>query len=109
MNPRDLRIASAILESPVSGTLELNGDWTGRGLPRFLLAEAPHAFHAVQQVPEHEYAFDSGFYATRRGQLHFVFDPARYPDFSWRNTPVYVAGGFNGWQEAVGKEEWQLE
>ncbi len=108
MNVRDLRITRAVLESPVSGTIELNGDWTGRELPKLSLVERPHQFDELRQLPEHEYAFAAGFFVNPENLLTFVFDPAAFPDLNWRETPVFVAGSFNGWQEAAGRDEWRL-
>src|SRR5207253_10735726 len=35
-------------------------------------------------------------------------DPAEHSWIDFEVTPVYVAGDFNGWQDAVGRPEWQL-
>jgi len=110
MKTRDLRIASAILDTATSGRIELTGDWHGRGRPHLRLSKEPHQFLELHQVPDYHFGLEAGFFSNRKGHLYFVFDPERYPDLKdWQTTPVYVAGGFNGWQHAVGREEWRLQ
>src|SRR5690554_340358 len=108
MDHRDLRITSAVLESPVSGTIELSADWIARNLPRLSLAERPHRFDELRQLPDHAFGLSAGYYVDRKGALHFIFDPAGSPGLNWRETPLFVAGSFNGWQDAIGRATWRL-
>ena len=110
MKARDLRIASAILDTATSGRIELTGDWHGRGRPRLHLANEPHQFQELHQVPDYLFGLEAGFFSNRKGWLYFCLDPERHPGLAeWRTTPVYVAGSFNGWQHAIGREEWRLQ
>ncbi len=109
MNPSEVRVASAVLQSPTSGSIELTEDWHARELPKLSLAEKPHRFAKLRREPEIEYGLVAGFFVDRADSLIFCFDPARTPEIDWRKTPVYVAGSFNGWQEAVGSEQWCLQ
>ncbi len=110
MKTRDLRIARAILDTATSGRIELTGDWHGRGRPRLRLANDPHQFLELHQVPDYLYGLEAGFFSNRKGWLYFCLDPERHAAFAdWQSTPVYVAGSFNGWQHAIGREEWRLK
>lgn len=108
MKTRDLRIARAVLEEPDSGWIELTGDWTGRGRPRFRIASVPQHICEVHQVPDFRWGLEAGFFVNRKGVLFFCFDPASHRDLDWRSQPIFVAGSFNGWQDAVGRPEWRL-
>lgn len=109
MKTRDLRIAMAILDTATTGRIELTGDWHGRGRPRLRLANDPHQFLELHQVPDYLFGLDAGFFSNRKGSLYFCLDPQKHPAFAdWETTPVYVAGSFNGWQDAIGREEWRL-
>ncbi|MGH8020654.1 MAG: alpha-amylase family glycosyl hydrolase [Opitutaceae bacterium] len=109
MNPSEVRVASAVLQTPTSGSIELTGDWRARGLPKLSLAERPHRFAKLTKEPDFNYGFAAGFFVDRAGALVFCFDPSQAPSIDWRKTPVYVAGSFNGWQAAVGAAEWRLQ
>jgi len=109
MNASELRIASAVLHTPESGTIELTGDWRARGLPRLTLAEKPHRFARLAKLPDSEYGLVSGFYVDKAGKLVFCLDPNRVPNADWSKDVYFVAGSFNGWAEAVGRDEWRLK
>src|SRR5512147_425289 len=97
MKIRHLRIARAILDTATSGRIELTGDWHGRGRPPLRLAQEPHQFLELHQVPDYHFGLEAGFFSNRKGSLYLCFDPERHPEFTdWQSTPVYVAGSFNG-------------
>lgn len=109
MKQPDHRILRAWLASTTSGVIELDADWTGESLP--LLAPGDHAFAFAALFPAAagRNAVETAYYVDAAGDLVFVFDPAEHPWLNLANTPVFLAGDFNGWQEAVGRPEWRLE
>ncbi len=103
------RIARAWLNSTSTGIIELDADWTGASLP--LLAPGDHAFAFadLRPAPPSLYADEAAYYVDEAGQVVFVLDPTEHSWVEFGRMPVYVAGDFNGWEEAVGQSDWALE
>jgi pullulanase/glycogen debranching enzyme len=102
------RIARAWLISASAGIIEMGADWTAESLPLLTPGDKAFAFTDLSPAEPSLYAEEAGYYVDDAGQVVFMLDPA---DYSWMNfdeTPVYVAGDFNGWQAAVGKAEWRM-
>lgn len=102
------RIARAWLTSMSSGVIEMGADWTAESLP--LLTPGDKAFEFAELSPAEPslYADEAAYYVDEAGQVVFMLDPAEHSWVDFSVTPVYVAGDFNGWQQAVGREEWRL-
>ncbi len=102
------RIVRAWLDSLVSGVVELERDWTGPARPRFSFGEQCPAPDALAPAPGLVAGRAYGYFLNSRGEIAFVLplehgcavDPAR--------DQVYLAGDFNGWQDAVGRDEWRM-
>ena len=90
------------------GVIELNADWTGDSLP--LLAPGDKAFAFADLIPAAPslYADEVAYFVDEIGCLVFVLDPAEHSWVDFDVMPVYVAGSFNGWQDAVGQLEWSM-
>ena len=103
------RIARAWLSSTSSGIIELDADWTGESLP--LLAPGDHAFAFadLRPAPPSLYADEAAYFVDDQGEVVFVLDPADHSWVEFGKMPVYVAGDFNGWEQAIGQVEWALE
>jgi pullulanase len=104
------RIVRAWLESPTTGIIELDRDWTtGRAHPRFTLGKhcpTPGALAPAPGLPAGRvYGY---FFNNDDGEITFVLPLERGCDVDPARDKVYLAGDFNGWQDAVGKEEWQM-
>jgi pullulanase len=103
------RIVRAWLESPTTGLIELNRDWTQRAHPRFTLGKqcpTPRALAPAAGLPAGRafgYFFDNAV-----GEVTFVLPLEHGCDVDPTRDTVYLAGDFNGWQAAVGQEEWKL-
>jgi pullulanase len=104
------RILRAWLESPTSGIIELDRDWSGRHQPRFTLGKhcpMPSALAPAPGLPagrSYGYFFDSVV-----GAVTFVLPLEHGCDIDPTRDKVYLAGDFNDWQAAVGKDEWQMQ
>ncbi|MSU47298.1 MAG: glycoside hydrolase family 1 [Lacunisphaera sp.] len=103
------RIARAWLISASTGIIELDGDWTGASLPLLAPGDKAFAFTDLSPAAPSLYADEAAYYVDDADALVFVLDPAEHSWVDFGSMPVYVAGDFNGWEEAVGVAEWCLE
>ena len=106
MAHRDKRIVKAWLESPTRGVVELARDWRARQNPPVSVGPTPVAFTTFTKVPDHVFGAESGYIVNRKREIFFFLRLDRRPDLAGED--VYVAGDFNGWQDAVGRDEWRL-
>ncbi|MFA6286329.1 MAG: alpha-amylase family glycosyl hydrolase [Opitutaceae bacterium] len=107
MSPRPKKIARAWLESPTQGVIELLHDWKARHLPPLALGGAGK-FASLQRVPDYTFGCESGYFVNRKDEIYFFLRLAQHPDINPAVETVYLAGDFNGWQDAVGQAEWAL-
>ena len=94
--------------SATTGVIELDADWTGKSLPLLAPGDKGFAFAGLGPAAPSLYAEEAAYYVDDTGQLVFVLDPLEHSWVDFSVMPVYVAGDFNGWQEAVGKLEWTM-
>lgn len=106
MAPREKKIAKAWLETPTRGIIELTRDWRARQIPPITLEAKAPPFTTFTKVPDYLFGAESGYFVNRKGEIFFFLLLERYPELA--REEVYLAGDFNGWQEAVGKDEWRL-
>lgn len=103
------RIVRAWLSSTSSGIIELDADWAGASLPLLAPGEKAFAFADLRPAAPSLYADEAAYYVDDAGHVVFVLDPAEHSWVDFGTMPVYVAGDFNGWEQAVGREDWALE
>ena len=104
------RIVRAWLESPSSGIIELDRDWTDPARPQFSLGRHCPVPQALAPAPGLPAARTYGyFFDSNAGQVTFVLPLEHGCDIDPARDAVYLAGDFNGWDEVVGRKEWQLE
>ncbi|MFI5336319.1 MAG: alpha-amylase family glycosyl hydrolase [Opitutales bacterium] len=110
MSPQPTQcILRAWLTSATSGVIELDADWQGGLLPILTAGEKAFSLASVEPAQPELYAEAAGYYVDAEQRLVFVLDPAEHSWIDFERMPVYVGGDFNGWGEAVGRPEWQLE
>src|SRR5438128_1429302 len=103
------RIVRAWLESPATGIIELNRDWTAKQAPRFSFGEQCPLPRGLAPAPGLPAGRSSGyFFNAGGGGVSFVLPLEHGCDIDPARDVVFLAGDFNGWQEAVGVEEWRL-
>lgn len=102
------RITKAFLTSFNEGVVELSHDWRAHRLPRITLEGSLGGPLDIKRIPATDFAFESRYYIDPNGFGVFVFDPTKYPFLDYDENFVFVAGSFNGWQEAVGDKQWQM-
>jgi pullulanase len=108
MSMHEQRIAQAWLEAPDSGIIELTRDWTDTALPPLALGAGGPAFARLTRVADHTFGCESGFFVNAFHEIFFFLQLAHHPEIDPVTTAVYLAGDFNGWQEAVGNPDWRL-
>ena len=108
MPNRECRIAQAWLETPSRGVIELTRDWRARYAPPLLLGPDGPSFTTLTKVPDFAFGAESGYFANKKGEIFFFLRSDRYPELVAAGAAIYLAGDFNGWQNAVGSEEWRL-
>lgn len=101
------RIVQAWLHTPTSGVIELARDWRARHQPPVKFSGGLPV-RPLQRVRDHSFGRESGYFVTRRGRIYFFLPTSAHPKPFARRAPVYVAGDFNGWGDAIGKEAWRL-
>jgi len=102
------RIAQAWLTSPDAGIVELNRDWTAGALPPLTFGPGEVPKVQIERVPDHSFGAESGYFANAFDEIFFFLPRSRYPDIDPGKTAVYLAGDFNGWQNAVGQPDWRM-
>ena len=102
------RITRAWLTSASVGIIALDADWTGESLPLLAPGDKAFAFADLGPAAPSLYADEAAYYVDELGMLVFVVDPAEHSWVNFELTPVYVAGTFNGWHDAVGRLEWTV-
>ncbi len=108
MSDRTPHIVRAWLESLSTGIVELDRDWTDRSFPRFTLGEQCAAPGGLAPAPGLIAGRTFGYFLNPKGEISFVLPLEHGADVNPARDVVYLAGDFNGWEEAIGKDEWQL-
>ena len=101
-------IVRAWLESLTSGVVELDRDWTAETPPKFSIGEQCLAPASLTPAPRLVAGRVFGYVMTA-GQIEFVLPLAHGSDIDSARDTVFLAGDFNDWQVAVGKEEWKMQ
>src|SRR5260221_577041 len=104
------RIVRAWLESPTAGIIELDRDWAARGEPRFTLGPHGPTPRALAPAPGLPMGRAYGYFLNKLdGEILFVLPLEHGCDIDPVRDSVYLAGDFNGWEAAVGQENWRLQ
>ena len=103
------RIVRAWLEAPASGIIELDRDWSGRASPKFTLGKHCPTPDALAPAPGLAAGRAYGyFFDNKQGEVVFVLPLEHGCDIDAARDKVYLAGDFNDWHQAVGKENWEM-
>lgn len=102
------RIAKAFLASPSHGVVELSHDWKARRPPRISFGGKSETYLKIEPIPASDFAFESRYYVDENNYAVFIFDPDDYPICEYESCSIYLAGSFNGWQDAVGVKKWRM-
>jgi len=101
------RIVRASLESFTEGVIELDRDWRGSRPP--LLSMGRHCPTPGGLAPASMlFAGRTYGYFVRGEEMVFVLPASQWMGIDPARDSVYLAGDFNGWQDAVGRPEWRM-
>jgi pullulanase/glycogen debranching enzyme len=103
------RLVRAWLDSLSSGLAEFDRDGREDAAPSISLGEGAPAAAAVAPAPDGVVGRAYGYFAVPPDRISFVIPLEVGCDVDPDVDSVYVAGDFNGWQNAVGNEEWRME
>jgi pullulanase/glycogen debranching enzyme len=103
--PRAIR---AWLDSLVSGIVEFERDWPAGASPVLVLSPGAPALSEVRIAPGLTAAKSLRYFIASPGVLAIVLPLTGGSQIDPVRDSVYVAGDFNGWQEAVGRPEWLM-
>jgi len=105
---KQYQIRTAVLDTPVSGVVELSQDWLRESAPPLSLHGPTPGFESLTPIAAEEFARISGYCRTGEGHLLFLLSGEYLEARGLAESIVYVAGSFNGWSDAVGQENWAL-
>ena len=101
------RIVRAWLESLTEGVVELDRDWLGTRPPQFSTGD--HCLAPAGLAPATMLTTGRVFgYFVRGEEIVFILADVARTGVDVSGAKVYLAGDFNGWQQAVGAEEWRM-
>ncbi|MEN8843489.1 MAG: alpha-amylase family glycosyl hydrolase [Lentimonas sp.] len=102
-------IAHSFWESEDCGVVILSSNWTSTTtLPPLSLGPVNRPFGKLEHIPAEESGRFYRFYKSRQSWI-FVIRSERYPQLLDEKVKVYLGGDFNGWDNAIGKVEWQMK
>ncbi len=101
------QIFGAFWETAERGVAYLSADWTDDDSPPLTMQDGT-PMKLVRRVEPLYFAFRTG-YCFEGEQVLFVLAPPFYHNFDWEHETPYVAGDFNGWQEAVQDDAWRMK
>jgi pullulanase len=96
----------AFWESPNSALIFLVQDWDTESLRLPLYLEPESIVFEIERASVFDVSRLSGYYVCE-DTIRFLVDPTTYSSIDFEEN-IYVGGQFNGWEEAIGKEEYRL-
>jgi pullulanase/glycogen debranching enzyme len=102
-------ISHAFWKSRNSGLILLTEDWTSKTeLPPLFLGPADRPFSLLEPLSPGECGRYCRYYKEQQHWV-FVIRSSRYPELLDRKSRLFLAGDFNDWSEAIGKDLWELK
>lgn len=103
---QDKIFLKAFWESPTSALVFLNQDWDTDSLRMPFFLEPESIRFEIERASNYEIARLSGYYIEGQ-KIRFLLDPTAHPTLELDEN-LYIAGHFNGWQKAIGVEDYKL-
>jgi len=100
------RLVRAWLDSLSSGIVEFDRDWESPAPPAIALSGGVEVIR-FRRAPDLTAAMTYRYFLREPATLAFAL-PVKHGGVDPAADRVYVAGGFNGWQAAVGDEAWRM-
>ncbi len=102
------RLVRAWLDSLSSGIVEFDRNWESAAPPAIALSGTVEVTH-FKRAPDLEVAKTLRYFIREPGKISFALPLKRNGGVGRADEHVYVAGPFNGWQAAVGNEDWLMK
>jgi pullulanase/glycogen debranching enzyme len=102
------RLVRAWLDSLSSGIVEFERNWDRAAPPAIALSGAVEVA-SFKKAPDLAAAKSYRYFEKDPSTFGFALPLKRGGGFDPVNDRIYVAGPFNGWQAAVGNEDWRLK
>jgi pullulanase len=102
------RLVRAWLDSLSSGVVEFDRNWDSPAPPAIALSGGVEVT-AFKRAPDLAAAKTYRYFQSNPSTFGFALPLKRGGGLEPAQDKVYVAGQFNGWQAAVGNEEWRLK
>jgi pullulanase/glycogen debranching enzyme len=102
------RLTRAWLDSLSSGIVEFDRNWDGPAPPAIALTGGVEVTR-FGRAPDLAAARSYRYFLTEPDTLSFALPVRRGSGANPAVDRVYVAGRFNGWQAAVGNEDWRMK
>lgn len=103
----ETRLNWAAWTSLTEGIVSFTRDWVGPRLPELWWGEDRQRLESLKQM-EPEYFGLRGGYFGNGTKLSFVLPCSQTKGVKTAGG-IYLAGSFNGWQEAIGDPQWRLQ
>lgn len=102
----EIHVNWAAWVSLTEGMVTFDRDWVSREKPRLWWGEDQLGLEEIRRGDPGHFGLQGGYYGRGR-QIHFVLPKAEVGEVDLSHG-VYVAGSFNGWEEAIGEDSWKL-
>jgi pullulanase/glycogen debranching enzyme len=89
-----------------SGVVSFSRDWEDRKKPELWWGEDHLKLKGLTRLSPEDFGLHGGYYG-RRDRIYFVL-PKSVTEGMDLGSGLYVAGSFNGWQEAIGDRRWRM-
>jgi len=103
----EIHLNWAAWSSLTTGLVSFTRDWTSKSLPDLWWGKDHLSLESLRRVSPEQFGFHGGYFG-RRNQFLFVLPASLVEDLDLSGG-LYVAGSFNGWEAAIGKDEWKLQ
>lgn len=110
MTSRGKKLVQAWLEGPAHGRIELAHDWRARYAPPVvLMGPQTVRWASLHRLPDYLFGCAAGYFVNRKDEIFFFVRRHEHPEWDRPDgPPLYLAGDFNRWGDAIGQEEWRL-
>ncbi len=102
------QVVRAWFESTTQVVVELDHDWPAGSVPKFTLGPDAPELPTPSPAPPLAAARMFGYYFSAPGEITFALPIEPGCQVNPARDAVYIGGDFNGWDAAIGHEQWRL-
>ncbi|MCZ6673309.1 MAG: hypothetical protein O7C75_10270, partial [Verrucomicrobia bacterium] len=104
-----ITLLNAVLQTPQTIRAELSADWVRTKMPVFHLDPGRESLGSARHANFWDFAEISAYFLDGDCVHFFCSQQMLAQNQLGEGEPVFVAGNFNGWDEAIGDLKWRLE